>query len=75
MNGPEQRQRVMLGVRGMDTDAATSLVTEALHAVPGVLVVEAGTDGQAVVVYDASQATVMDLIRGLRRKGFLAGME
>ena len=33
-------------------------------------------DAQRVnVVYDPSEVTVMDLIRALRRIGFLAGME
>jgi len=68
------KQRVMLGVRGMDNASATELVTETLTGVPGVESVEAGLDGQAVVVYDASELTVMDLIRALRREGFLAGM-
>lgn len=68
-------QRVLLGVRGMDTADAAAVVTETLEAVPGVKSVEAGTDWQAVVVYDASELTVMDLIRALRRRGFLAGME
>lgn len=68
------KQRVMLGVRGMDNSSATELVSEALSAVKGVHTVEAGTDGQAMVEYDASELTVMDLIRALRRQGFLAGM-
>lgn len=68
------KQRVLLGVRGMDNDGATELVTETLTAVTGVHSVEAGLDGQAVVEYDASELTVMDLIRALRKQGFLAGM-
>ena len=50
-------------------------VQRALLELPGVHSVEAGRDGQAVVEYDSGEATVMDLIRGLRRIGFLAGME
>lgn len=68
-------QRVMIGVQGMDNDAAAEKVAEALKRLPGVSTVEAGPDGTAVVEYDAAEATVMDLIRGLRRIGFLAGME
>ncbi len=69
------KQRVLLGVRGMDTRDAAALVDETLRALPGVLSVDAGTDRQAVVEYDATELTVMDLIRALRRQGFLAGME
>ncbi len=65
----------MLGVRGMDTVEVAERVQRALLELPGVHSVEAGRDGQAVVEYDSGEATVMDLIRGLRRIGFLAGME
>lgn len=68
------KQRILLGIRGMDNDPAAELVTETLLGVPGVLTVEAGRDGQAMVEYDATELTVMDLIRALRRQGFLAGM-
>ncbi len=69
------KQRVLLGVRGMETPDSAAMVSETLLAVPGVMNVEAGTDSQAVVEYDATELTVMDLIRALRRIGFLAGME
>ncbi|HLR47044.1 MAG TPA: cation transporter [Deinococcales bacterium] len=69
------RQRLLLGVRGMDTPDGALLVSETLQAVEGVYSVEADTDGQAAVEYDATQLTAMDLIRALRRVGFLAGME
>lgn len=74
MSGVE-RTRVLLGVRGMDTAEAARVVKEALLATPGVLGVEAAPDQQAAVEYDASSVTVMDLIRALRKRGFLAGME
>ena len=64
----------MLGVRGMDNISATEVVSEVLQAVRGVHTVEAGNDGQAMVEYDSSELTVMDLIRALRQRGFLAGM-
>jgi copper chaperone CopZ len=67
--------RVLLGVRGMDTPQAAATVKEALLALEGVERVEAGADRQASVEYDASSLTVMDLIRALRKRGFLAGME
>lgn len=69
------RQRVLLGVRGMDTKDSALVVSETLSRLEGVLSVDAGTDSQAVVEYDATELTVMDLIRALRRQGFLAGME
>lgn len=68
-------QRVLLGVRGMDTADAAALVKETLTALHGVQLVEAGTDNQALVTYDSTETTVMDLIRSLRNLGFLAGME
>lgn len=67
--------RVLLGVRGMDTDEARKRVREALTGVEGVASVEVGRDEQAAVSYDPTVVTVMDLIRALRNLGFLAGME
>jgi copper chaperone CopZ len=66
---------VLLGVRGMDTAASRQRVEEALRSVRGVNAVEASSDLQVAVEYDAGEVTVMDLIRALRRIGFLAGME
>ncbi|GGK94265.1 hypothetical protein GCM10010844_10910 [Deinococcus radiotolerans] len=64
--------RVLLGVRGMNRDAGLT-VAQALSALPGV--VKATPDeGQLEVHYDPSQLTVMDLVRAIRRQGFLAGM-
>lgn len=68
-------QRVLLGVRGMDNAAAAERVKQTLQGVAGVTSVEVARDGQAAVEYDPGEATVMDLIRALRRIGFLAGME
>jgi len=59
----------------MDSPAAKQRVHQALAAVEGVLRVQPGEDGKMIVDYDASEATVMDLIRALRRIGFLAGMD
>lgn len=67
--------RVLLGVRGMDTPAAREKVSAVLRTLDGVERVDANEDGQAAVEYDDSELTVMDLIRALRRIGFLAGME
>jgi copper chaperone len=66
--------RVLLGVRGMDTDGARTKVSAALRAVPGVHRVEPAGAGQLLVHYDPTEATAMDLIRAARRLGFLAGM-
>lgn len=67
--------RVLLGVRGMDDDEARAKVTAALLEVPGVLSAEPGDVHQVQVRYDDTETTVMDMIRALRRLGFLAGME
>lgn len=67
--------RVLLGVRGMDNEAAVQKVTQALLALPGVSKVSAAADEQVGVEYDATEVTVMELIRALRRIGFLVGME
>lgn len=67
--------RVLLGVRGMDTDDSRGRVEQALREVRGVVRAEASSDLQVAVEYDAAEVTVMDLIRALRRIGFLAGME
>ena len=64
--------RVLLGVRGMSRDAGTT-VAQALSTMPGI--VRATPDeGQLEVHYDPSQLTVMDIVRAIRRQGFLAGM-
>ena len=64
--------RVLLGVRGMSRDAGTT-VAQALSAMPGI--VKATPDeGQLEVHYDPSQLTVIDIVRAIRRQGFLAGM-
>ena len=67
--------RILLGVRGMDNEGARDRVQATLLAIEGVAAVEAGTDQQAAVDYDAGEVTIMDMIRALRRIGFLAGME
>jgi copper chaperone len=72
---PEETARALVGVRGMDTDDARRRVIEALAGVRGVRDVQPADEARMVVDYDPSEATVMDLIRALRRIGFLAGME
>ncbi|MBA2667347.1 MAG: heavy-metal-associated domain-containing protein [Trueperaceae bacterium] len=58
----------------MDTDGARTKVTAAVAAVPGVASVDPAGAQQLLVQYDAGEITVMDLIRAVRRVGFLAGM-
>lgn len=67
--------RVLLGVRGLVDDEGQRRVREALEALPGVIEVGEAEDGQVQVRYDDSETTVMDMIRALRRLGYLAGME
>ena len=71
---PPPLTRVILAVRGMDTDGARHKVIAAVSAVPGVTTVESAGAQQLMVHYDAGESTVMDLIRAARRVGFLAGM-
>ncbi len=71
----ESLARALVAVRGLDSDDAIRRVHAALAAVPGVHAVGPGDGGKVVVDYDPSEATVMDLIRALRRIGFLAGMD
>jgi copper chaperone CopZ len=67
--------RVLLGVRGLVDDEGRRRVREALEALPGVIEVGEPEDGQVQVRYDDGETTVMDMIRALRRLGYLAGME
>jgi len=62
-------------VRGMDTEQSRDQVITTLQAVAGVVSVTGGDAEQVSVEYDPTEVTVMDLIRALRRIGFLAGME
>lgn len=67
--------RVLLGVRGMDDAESRERVRAALLDVPGVVAAEPGDAQQVQVRYDDTETTVMEMIRALRRLGFLAGME
>mgnify|MGYP001033859792 FL=1 len=72
---PDEVARVLMGVRGMDTDPARERVMTTLREVPGVLDVAPADAERVAVEYDPTEVTAMDLIRALRRIGFLAGME
>ncbi|AWN22439.1 heavy-metal-associated domain-containing protein [Deinococcus irradiatisoli] len=64
--------RVLIGVRGMDKEAGER-ISAALLQLEGVS--QAQPDqGQIAVQYDPSALTVMDLLRSVRKQGFLAGM-
>src|SRR5690606_17440330 len=63
------------GVRAMDTPEARQRVRAALAAVSGVTDGLESEGSKMIVDYDTTEATVMDVIRALRRIGFLAGME
>ena len=66
------KTRVLIGVRGMDKEAGER-ISAALLALQGVS--QAQPDqGQIAVQYDPSALTVMDLLRAIRKQGFLAGM-
>lgn len=67
--------RALMRVRGMDTEEARQTVVATLAELRGVAQVLPSDAEQVSVEYDPSEATVMDLIRALRRIGFLAGME
>lgn len=75
MSRPETGVRILLGVRGLDDEDDRERVHRALAAIPGVLHVGPGDAGQVEVRYDDTETTVMDMIRALRRLGYLAGME
>ena len=68
------RSRVLLAVRGLDTDAERDKVHGALTRLAGVHAVEAAGPQLLLVHYDAGETTVMDMIRAARKLGFLAGM-
>jgi copper chaperone CopZ len=67
--------RVLLGVKGMDNMDSAEKVWETLMALDGVVKVEVSPQQQATVEYNENDLTTMDLIRSLRKIGFLAGME
>jgi len=66
--------RALLTIRGLDNEPARVKTLAALRAVPGVVDATAAGEGQVMVEYDGGEVTVMDLIRALRRLGFVAGM-
>jgi len=66
--------RALLSIRGLDNEPARAKVLAALRAVPGVVGAASAGEGQVMVDYDGGEVTVMDMIRALRRLGFVAGM-
>ncbi|WP_293915167.1 heavy-metal-associated domain-containing protein [Deinococcus sp.] len=72
MTQPSNKARVLFGVRGMDKEAGVR-ISAVLLAIPGVT--QATPDqGSIAVQYDPTAMTVMDLLRVIRKQGFLAGM-
>ncbi len=67
--------RVLLGVKGMDNMDSAEKVWEALMSLEGIIKVDVSPQQQAIVEYHEDDLTTMDMIRALRRIGFLAGME
>jgi copper chaperone len=66
--------RALLSVQGLDTDAARAKVMATLRSLPGVVEATPSGEAQVLVRYDGGEVTVMDMIRALRRLGFVAGM-
>lgn len=69
---PVTTTRTLIGVAGMQREAGKRLAEQLLQ-LSGVMKATPD-DGQIEVHYDPSQHTVMDLIRTIRKEGFLAGM-
>lgn len=66
--------RVLLGIKEMNKASDIDLVKRTLLTIRGVQSVQAGMDGQASVEYNGEELTIMDLLRALRKQGFVAGM-
>lgn len=66
--------RVLLGIKDLKGQSEVDRVKRTLLIVSGVKSVSAGLDGQASVEYDGDELTIMDLIRALRKEGFVSGM-
>ncbi|MCA9840153.1 MAG: hypothetical protein KC422_24800 [Trueperaceae bacterium] len=66
--------RVLLGIKDINKQSDVDIVKRVLLTMHGVQSVQAGMDGQAAVEYNGDELTIMDLLRALRREGFVAGM-
>jgi len=66
--------RVLLGIKDLKGQSEVDRVKRTLLIISGVKSVSAGLDGQASVEYDGDELTIMDLIRALRKEGFVSGM-
>ncbi len=66
--------RVLLGIKDVKRQADVDIVKRVLLTMHGVQSVQAGMDGQAAVEYDGDELTIMELLRALRREGYVAGM-
>lgn len=72
MTQTTNKARVLIGVRGMDKEAGER-ISKVLLGMPGVTQSQPD-QGQIAVQYDPTALTVMDLLRAIRKQGFLAGM-
>ncbi len=69
-----QNQKVLMQVQGLVDADSTKRVMDSLEAMPGVQSVKLSDRGTLSIAYDGSYLTVMDLIRAVRKQGFLASM-
>ncbi len=65
---------MLIGVRGEPTKEDLEGLAAALRAMAGVKGAQSVGPGQLEVEYDPQALTVMDLLRAIRERGFLAGI-
>ncbi len=67
-------EKALMQVHGLSDAESTKRVIESLQGLSGVESVKVSDRGVLAVAYDGSYLTVMDLIRNVRKQGFLASM-
>ena len=67
-------EKALMQVHGLSDTESTKRVIESLEAMSGVESVKVSDRGVLAVAYVGSYLTVMDLIRNVRKQGFLASM-
>jgi copper chaperone len=70
----DQNLKVLMQVQGLVDADSTKRVMDSLEALRGVQSVKLSDRGTLSIAYDSSYLTVMDLIRAVRKQGFLASM-
>ncbi|MFN8510501.1 MAG: heavy metal-associated domain-containing protein [Deinococcaceae bacterium] len=68
------RQNALMQVQGLVDASSTQRVMDTLQSMQGVESVKLSDRGTISIAYDGSYLTVMDLIRAVRKLGFLASM-